>query len=149
MQNYMLLRWLATQKRPVFIKRNMGSNIDEFLGAAEWVLSQNMCDPVLIERGSLTFHNHVRWDLSISMIPAVQTITKIPIIVDASHGTGRDDLVEPMTLAGIAAGANGFLIETHIHPEKSMSDAEQAVSLGQFKRINLKVDELNKLINEC
>jgi 3-deoxy-7-phosphoheptulonate synthase len=135
MQNYTLLRVLGATKRTVFLKRHPGSTLDEFLGAAEHLLTAGLCDPVLIERGSSTHMNHVRWDLSLSMIPAVQTITDIPIIVDASHGTGRRDLVKPMTLAGIAAGADGFLVEVHPLPEKSLSDSDQAYPLDQFESL--------------
>lgn len=139
MQNYTLLRILGASKRTVFLKRHPGSTLDEWLGAAEHLLTGGNCDPVLIERGSASHLNHVRWDLSISMIPAVQHITRIPIIVDASHGTGRRDLVVPMTLAGIAAGANGFLVETHTDPEKSISDAQQALPLSDFTDLFSKI----------
>lgn len=133
MQNYNLLRTLGSLKRPVFLKRHPGSTIDEWLGAAEHLLAGGPCDPILIERGSSTHMNHVRWDLSISVIPAIKAITNIPVIVDASHGTGRRDLVVPMTLAGIAAGADGFLVETHETPEKSISDSDQAYPLHKFE----------------
>lgn len=132
MQNYTLLKVLAQQKRPVFLKRNMGATLDEFLGAAEYILREKKADVVLIERGSSTHMNHVRWDLSLSIIPAIKAISNVPVIVDASHGTGRRDLVEPMTLAGIAAGASGFLVEVHPDPENSLSDADQAYPLDKF-----------------
>lgn len=135
MQNYPLLRMLSHRKRPVFLKRSVGSTIDEFLGAADWLLQQGTCDVILIERGSATNATHVRWDLSISMIPAVKAITKLPILVDASHGTGRRDLVIPMTLAGVAAGADGFLFETHPNPKESISDADQAISFYDAGRL--------------
>lgn len=136
MQNYQLLRKVGAYGRQTFLKRHPGATIDEFLGAAEHLLvSSPYVQPVLIERGSSSHSNHVRWDLSISMIPAVQELTDIPIIVDASHGTGRRDLVEPMTLAGVAAGANGILVETHPDPEKSLSDADQAVGFDTFMSI--------------
>jgi 3-deoxy-7-phosphoheptulonate synthase len=80
------------------------------------------------------------------MIPAVQALTDIPILVDASHGTGRRDLVEPMTLAGVAAGADGILVETHTDPEKSLSDADQAVSLDTFLSIIYRVDGIRKIM---
>jgi 3-deoxy-7-phosphoheptulonate synthase len=135
MQNYPLLRMLSHRKRPVFIKRGVGATIDEFLGSAEWLLQNGTCDVALIERGSATNATHVRWDLSISMIPAVKAITSLPILVDASHGTGRRDLVGPMTMAGIAAGADGLLLEAHPKPSESISDADQAVSLDQAAKI--------------
>lgn len=141
MQNYQLLHELAKSGKKIFLKRNMGSNLFEFLGAAEHILKvNNKAKIVLIERGSSTFMNHVRWDLSISLIPAIKQITQIPIIVDASHGTGRRDLVEPMTMAGLAAGADGFLVEVHKNPEKSLSDSDQAYPLSDlpifFNRVN-------------
>ena len=132
MQDYALLKELASSQRVVTLKRNMGATLDEFLGAAEY-LARGKCQPVLIERGGSTNLNHVRWDLSISLIAAVKQITEIPILVDASHGTGRRDLVEPMTLAGIAAGADGFLVEVHPDPEKSLSDADQALPLRRYE----------------
>lgn len=135
MQNYPLLRMLSHRKRPVFLKRAPGATIDEFLGSAEWLLQNGTCDVTLIERGSATNATHVRWDLSISMIPAIKAITDLPILVDASHGTGRRDLVRPMTLAGIAAGADGFLVETHPDPANSLSDADQAYPLAEFGRL--------------
>lgn len=146
MQNYTLLKKVAEYGKQTFLKRGTGNTIDEFLGAAEYLLKYGpMCDPVLIERGSSTNAKHVRWDLSISMIPAIKLITTIPILVDASHGTGRSDLVSHMTLAGIAAGADGCLVETHIDPDKSLSDKEQAIDLNDFKILSNKI----KKIREC
>lgn len=143
MQNYTLLRKVAAYGKQTFLKRHPGATLDEWLGAAEHLLSASqIVEPVLIERGSSTHANHVRWDLSISMIPAAKALTKIPIIVDGSHGTGRRDLVRPMTLAGVAAGADGILIETHPDPEASLSDADQALSFDQF---SLTVKDVFKL----
>jgi 3-deoxy-7-phosphoheptulonate synthase len=144
MQNYSLLRELAQSKKKVFLKRSPGATLDEFLGSAEHLLTGN-CEPILIERGSSTHANHVRWDLSISMIPAIQQITKMPIICDASHGTGRRDLVTPMALAGVAAGADGLLIEVHTTPEKSLSDADQAITPSEFKSLMTKVNTIKEL----
>lgn len=145
MQNYTLLKKLSQYKRKVFIKRNPGSTMDELLGACEYLLSGN-CEPVIIERGSSSFMNHVRWDLSISIIPAIKSICEIPVIVDGSHGTGRRDLVEPMILAGVAAGASGLLCEVHTEPDKSLSDAEQAVSPESFETIMKKVSKVREAI---
>lgn len=145
MQNYSLLRRLGRYNKQVFLKRHPGCTLDEWLGSAEHLLVEGNCHPVLIERGSSTHANHVRWDLSISMIPAIQKITQIPIVVDASHGTGRRDLVGPMTLAGVAAGANGVLVEVHPEPEKSLSDADQAINPESFSKLMNKV----KRVREC
>jgi len=146
MQNYTLLKIVGSLGKPVFLKRHPGSTLDEWLGAAEYILSSGCKELYLIERGSVSHVSHVRWDLSISMIPAVQAITNIPILVDASHGTGRRDLVPPMTLAGIAAGANGCLIETHPYPKDSLSDADQSLGFSEFKILNEKIKQLRKVL---
>lgn len=148
MQNYKLLRMLGTFEKPVFLKRHPGTTLDEFLGAAEHLLVGGVTELYLIERGSSTHLNHVRWDLSISMIPAVQTITKIPVLCDASHGTGRRDLVVPMTLAGVAAGADGILVEVHTDPEHSFSDADQAINPETFKNLMLNVEKIRQIVKE-
>jgi 3-deoxy-7-phosphoheptulonate synthase len=140
MQNYQLLRFLGREAgvRQIFLKRHPGSTMDEWLGAAEHILegargSSSFPQIVLIERGSVGHMNHVRWDLSISIIPAVHELNpKLQVIVDGSHGTGRRDLVEPMTLAGVAAGANGVLVEVHPKPDLSLSDADQAITPTAF-----------------
>lgn len=139
MQNYVLLRKLGACGKPVFLKRHPGTTLDEWLGAAEHILTSGCKELYLIERGSVSHVNHVRWDLSLSMIPAVQEICQVPIIVDGSHGTGRRDLVARMTLAGVAAGANGLLCEVHQNPEKSLSDADQAIQPSDFRKLMEKV----------
>jgi len=146
MQNYQLLRTLGYYKKPVFLKRHPGSTIDEFLGAAEHLLVGGVNELTLIERGSSGHSSHVRWDLSISMIPAVKAITALPILVDPSHGTGRRDLVWPMALAGIAAGADGALIEFHENPELSLSDSDQAISIYEFQTLMEKIKELRGVL---
>ncbi len=149
MQNYKLLRMLGSFGKPVFLKRHPGSTLNEWLGSAEHLLTGGVTELYLIERGSSTHMDHTRWDLSISMIPAVQAITQIPIIVDGSHGTGRRDLVEPMTLAGVAAGANGLLVEIHKDPANSLSDPDQAISYGSFKKLMGKVNAVRNAVKGC
>lgn len=139
MQNYTLLTELAMTGKTIFLKRNPGSTMDEWLGSAEYII-KNGGHPVLIERGSSTHMNHVRWDLSISIIPAVKTVTRVPIVVDASHGTGRRDLVRWMTMAGVAAGADGCLVEVHSDPENSLSDADQAVCPLEYQMLMERVN---------
>lgn len=148
MQNYTLLRKLGEYDKPVFLKRSPGATLDELLGAAEHLLVGGVKDLTLVERGGASILNHVRWDLSISMIPAIQRITEIPIIVDASHGTGRRDLVIPMTLAGVAAGADGILVEVHTEPEKSLSDADQAIDPEMFEKLMKKINVVRSAIND-
>lgn len=145
MQNYGLLRALRGMGKPVFLKRNMGATLDEFLGAADYLACKG-CPVILVERGSSTHMNHVRWDLSVSIIPAIKRMTQIPVIIDPSHGTGRRDLVEAMTLAGVAAGADGFMIEVHPDPEKSISDADQALGLDRLKPLIQKTKAVRKAL---
>jgi 3-deoxy-7-phosphoheptulonate synthase len=133
-QNYALLEELGKTDRVVTLKRGHGQTLDEFLGSAEYLLRGGKCKPVLIERGGVSFLNHVRWDLSISLIAAVKKICDVPILVDASHGTGRSDLVIPMTMAGLAAGADGFLMEVHPNPSQSISDSEQALTIDTLQK---------------
>lgn len=146
MQNYTLLRTLGAYDKPIFLKRHPGSTLDEWLGAAEHLLAGGAKEIYLIERGSSTHMNHVRHDLSLSLIGAVKALTKIPVIVDASHGTGRADLVESMTLAGVAAGAGGVLIEVHAEPAKSMSDADQALDPETFKKLMKKIKQIREVL---
>lgn len=135
MQNYTLLRTLGAYEKPVFLKRNPGATIDEWLGSAEHLLVGGVEELYLIERGSSSNATHVRWDLSLSLIPAVKALSKVPVIVDAAHGTGRRDLVGPMSLAGIAAGAAGLLVEVHETPEQSLSDPDQAITPSDFNQL--------------
>ena len=133
-QGYALLKEISKTDKTVTLKRGTGMTVDEFLGAAEYLLEGN-CKPILIERGSVSYHNHVRWDLSVSVIAAIKCETNLPIIVDASHGSGRRDLVWRLTMAGLGAGADGFLVEVHPEPDKSLSDSEQAFPLEEFKEV--------------
>ena len=146
MQNYTLLKVAAQTGKTIFLKRHPGSTLDEWLGSAEYILKYGGY-PVLIERGSSTHATHVRWDLSISMIPAVHAINpNMPIVVDGSHGTGRRDLVPSMTLAGVAAGANGCLVEVHTDPKNSLSDADQAIDPTTFQQLMNQVRGFRKAL---
>jgi len=135
MQNYPLLIEAGKLGKTITLKRHVGATLDEFLGAAEYILKSGMSKLILIERGSATYHNHVRWGVDISVIAHVAKHTRVPILVDASHGTGRRDLVEPVLKAGLAGGAAGFLVETHPNPSLSVSDAEQAYPLAGIKEL--------------
>jgi len=131
-QHYALLEELGRQGKPVFLKRGTWQKLDELLGAIEYLFKGGNTDVAVIERGSVSFVDHVRWDLSISMIAKLKQLTRVPVIVDACHGTGDRSIVKAMTLAGVAAGADGFLCETHYDPDGSLSDGEQSVSLEEF-----------------
>lgn len=145
-QNYQLLNALGSSGKPVFLKRNMGSTIDEWLGSAEYVLKAGCNELYLIERGSSTYHQDVRWVPTVHMIPSIKSICDIPVIWDASHSCGRRDIVPSVCLAGVAAGADGVLIECHTDPEKSLSDADQAIRIDQLRPLMDKINIIRGVI---
>jgi 3-deoxy-7-phosphoheptulonate synthase len=132
MQNFSLLRRAGRSQRPVLLKRGMSSTLEEFLMAAEYILSEGNYQVILCERGVRTFSDHSRNTLDLSVVPAVQKLSHLPIIVDPSHGTGKRDRVHPMALASIAAGAAGLLVEVHPTPDRALSDGHQSLHPAQF-----------------
>jgi len=145
-QHYQLLRTLGQYNKPIFLKRNTGCTVDEVLGSCEHLLVGGAKEIYIIERGSSTFHTDVRWAPMPHIIPSIKSICDIPVIMDASHSTGRRDLVPSMTLAGVAAGADGVLIEVHDNPEKSLSDADQAIDLNTFKDLIDKINSIRRIV---
>lgn len=146
-QNYTLLKEVGKSKKPVFLKRNMGMTVDEFLGSANYILNAGCKELYLIERGSSTYHNDCRWTPSVHIIPSINSICNIPVIWDASHACGRRDIVPQVCLAGVAAGANGILIETHYDPENSLSDSDQALHINEYESLMKKVKNVRSAIN--
>ncbi|MEJ2635395.1 MAG: 3-deoxy-7-phosphoheptulonate synthase [Calditrichia bacterium] len=140
MQNYKLLKAVGKHKKPVLLKRGMSANLNEFLMSAEHIMTEGNDRIVLCERGIRTFVEYSRNTLDLNVVPAVKQVSHLPIIVDPSHGTGRRDLIEPMSLAALAAGADGLIIEVHPHPDKSWSDPEQALSPEMFTRLMRKIN---------
>jgi 3-deoxy-7-phosphoheptulonate synthase len=145
-QNYVLLREVGMSGKPVFLKRHHGSTVDEWLGAADQILNAGCKDLRLIERGTSTLHNDCRWTSTPHTIPSVGSISALQVIMDASHGTGRRDMVPPMTLAGVAAGASGILVEVHPEPDKSISDADQGIDFETFSILIKKVHKVRSAI---
>jgi 3-deoxy-7-phosphoheptulonate synthase len=135
MQNYMLLDEVGRTRKPVVLKRGMSATIEEWLLAAEYVLSQGNRNVILCERGVRTFEKLTRNTMDISAIPLIRQISHLPIISDPSQGTGRRDLVGPMTLASVAAGTDALLIEVHPNPDEALKDGAQSLTLDQFKRL--------------
>jgi 3-deoxy-7-phosphoheptulonate synthase len=135
MQNFSLLRRAGRSKKPVLLKRGMSSTLEEFLMAAEYILAEGNYNVVLCERGVRTFADHTRNTLDLSVVPAVQSLSHLPIIVDPSHSTGKRDKVIPMSLASIAAGASGLIIEVHPTPERALSDGYQSLDPRQFTEL--------------
>jgi 3-deoxy-7-phosphoheptulonate synthase len=132
MQNFSLLRRAGRSRKPVLLKRGMSATLEEFLMAAEYILSEGNYQVILCERGVRTFSDHSRNTLDLCVVPAVQKLSHLPIIVDPSHGTGRRDRVHSMALAAIAAGAAGLLVEVHPSPDRALSDGAQSLYPEQF-----------------
>ncbi len=132
MQNFPLLKRVGLSAKPVFLKRGMCATLDEWLMAAEYVLSGGNRNVVLCERGVRTFADHTRNTLDLSVIPPVKQLSHLPIVVDPSHGTGKRAYVAPMALAGLAAGADGLMVEIHPEPDKALSDGAQSLNFDQF-----------------
>ncbi len=135
MQNFSLLRRAGRARKPILLKRGMSSTLEEFLMAAEYVLSEGNYQVILCERGVRTFADHTRNTLDLSVVPAVQSLSHLPIIVDPSHGTGKRDKVLPMALAAVAAGASGLIVEVHPNPDRALSDGYQSLYPDQFQEL--------------
>ncbi len=135
MQNFSLLRRAGRSRLPVLLKRGMSSTLDEFLMAAEYILSEGNYQVILCERGVRTFADHTRNTLDLSVVPAVERLSHLPIIVDPSHGTGKRDKVLPMARAAVAAGADGLMIEVHPNPDLALSDGYQSLYPAQFREL--------------
>ncbi len=132
MQNFKLLTEVGKLDKPVMLKRGMSATIQEFLLSAEYIATEGNRKIILCERGIRTYETETRNTLDLSAVPLLKQLSHLPVFVDPSHGTGRWDLVAPMALAGIAAGADGLLIEVHSHPEVALSDGPQSLKPKKF-----------------
>ena len=132
MQNFSLLKRAGRSRLPIFLKRGMSATLDEFLMAAEYIVSEGNQAVFLCERGVRTFGDHSRNTLDLAIVPAVKSLSHLPILVDPSHGTGRRDKVLPMARAAIAAGSDGIMVEVHNDPDRALSDGPQALLPEQF-----------------
>jgi 3-deoxy-7-phosphoheptulonate synthase len=146
MQNYSLLKRAGQLRKPVLIKRGLSATLEEFLMSAEYVMSEGNYEVILCERGVRTFTDHTRNTLDLSIIPAVQRVSHLPILVDPSHGTGKRDSVLPMARAAVAAGADGILVEVHDHPEKALSDGPQSIYPGQFASMMNELEQIARVV---
>lgn len=135
MQNFALLKRAGEVKKPVLLKRGISSTIQEFLMAAEYILSEGNYDVVLCERGIRTFETATRFTLDLNAIPVIKKLSHLPIIVDPSHGTGHWEYVTAMAKAGIACGADGLMIEVHMRPEVAFSDGIQSLKPAMFRQL--------------
>jgi 3-deoxy-7-phosphoheptulonate synthase len=139
MQNFSLLKRAGRAKKPVLLKRGMSATLEEFLMAAEYILSEGNYNVILCERGVRTFADHTRNTLDLSVIPAVKRLSHLPIIVDPSHGTGKRDKVTPLARAAVAVGADGLIVEVHPNPERALSDGYQSLFPDQFDELMAQV----------
>jgi 3-deoxy-7-phosphoheptulonate synthase len=146
MQNFSLLKRAGRLKKPVLLKRGMSATLEEFLMAAEYILSEGNYNVILCERGVRTFADHTRNTLDLSVIPAVRRLSHLPIIVDPSHGTGKRDKVIPLARAAVAVGADGLIVEVHPNPDRALSDGYQSLYPGQFEELMEQVTSIAGVI---
>lgn len=146
MANFQLLTELGYTKKPVLLKRGMGATIEELLMAAEYILRTGNSQVILCERGIRTFEDYTRNTVDISAIPAVHSLSHLPIIVDPSHGAGKRELVAPLAKAAMAAGADGVMIEIHPCPEEALCDGPQSLTLEEFSQLMIELSALGDAI---
>lgn len=148
MDNYELLKEVGKTNKPVILKRNMSATLEEFLLAAEYILSVGNEQVILCERGIRTFETYTRNTLDILAVPAIKELTHLPIIVDPSHSTGKSSLVPAASKAALAAGADGLLVEVHPNPQKSFSDGKQSLNIPSFTTLIKELNEMASLLNK-
>jgi 3-deoxy-7-phosphoheptulonate synthase len=142
MQNFSLLREAGKSGKPILLKRGMYSTLEEWLNCAEYILAEGNDKVIVCERGVRTFETFTRNTLDLSMIPAVHAESRLPIMIDPSHGTGIKYMIEPMSLAAIAAGADGLEIEVHVDPPSALSDKDQQLTPDEFKAMMKRLQAL-------
>ncbi|WP_416175561.1 3-deoxy-7-phosphoheptulonate synthase [Clostridium sp.] len=143
MQNFSLLKELGKTRKPILLKRGLSATIEELLMSAEYIMSEGNKNVILCERGIRTFENYTRNTLDLSAIPAIKKLSHLPVIVDPSHAAGLWWMVEPLSKAAVAVGADGLIIEVHNDPENALSDGQQSITPKRFKKL---MSNINKLI---
>ncbi len=146
MQNYSLLKRAGRARKPVLIKRGMSATLEELLMAAEYVMSEGNYNVILCERGVRTFADHTRNTLDLSLIPAVQRLSHLPIVVDPSHGTGKRNKVTPLSRAAVAVGADGLIVEVHHDPDRALSDGIQSLYPDQFDQLMEQIRQIAPVV---
>ena len=141
MQNFTLLTELGKQDKPVMLKRGIAATISEWIGASDYIAKEGNNKIIMCERGIRTYNDYTRNTLDLAAVPIVQSKTNFPVIVDPSHGTGVRELVKPMSLAAMACGADGLMIEVHPNPSKALSDGMQSLHFEEFEDL---MDSLRK-----
>jgi 3-deoxy-7-phosphoheptulonate synthase len=146
MQNFSLLKRAGRTKKPVMLKRGLSATLDEFLMAAEYIMSEGNYNVILCERGIRTFADHTRNTLDLSIVPAVQKRSHLPIIVDPSHGTGKRHKVTPLSRAAVAVGADGLMVEVHCDPDHALSDGAQSLYPDQLDELIAQVRQIAPVV---
>ncbi len=147
MQNFSLLKYVGQTRKPVLLKRGLSATLDELLLAAEYIMAEGNYDVILCERGIRTFAAHARNTLDLSIVPAIHNVSHLPVIVDPSHGTGRNYMVNPMARAGVAVGADGLIIEVHSNPEQALCDGAQALTPVQYLELVREVKAIHEALS--
>jgi 3-deoxy-7-phosphoheptulonate synthase len=148
MDNYELLKAVGKTNKPIILKRNMSATLEEFLLAAEYILSVGNEKVILCERGIRTFETYTRNTLDILAVPALKELTHLPVIVDPSHSTGKSSLVPAASKAALAAGADGLMIEVHPEPHLSYSDGQQSLDLPTFDKLIKELSDMALLLGK-
>ena len=146
MQNFSLLKRAGRSRLPVLLKRGLSATVDEWLLAAEYVMAEGNYNVILCERGVRTFAQHTRNTLDLAAVPAVQRLSHLPVVIDPSHGTGKNHMVTPLARAGVAVGADGLIIEVHNQPERALSDGAQSLTLEQYEQLVQEVRAIHGVI---
>jgi 3-deoxy-7-phosphoheptulonate synthase len=146
MQNFSLLKRAGRSRLPVLLKRGLSAMLDEWLLAAEYIMAEGNYNVILCERGVRTFAQHTRNTLDLAAVPAVQRISHLPVVIDPSHGTGKNHMVTPLARAGVAVGADGLIIEVHNQPERALSDGAQSLTLEQYAQLAREVLAIHGVI---
>ncbi len=147
MQNFELLKEVGRTNKPVLLKRGLMSTINEWLMSAEYILSNGNMNVILCERGIRTFETATRNTLDISAVPTVKALTHLPVVVDPSHGTGKKNIIDAMSRAAVAAGADGILIEVHPKPEEALSDGEQSLLPAEYEKLVISLKKVAKSVD--
>jgi len=147
MQNFSLLKRAGRASKPVLLKRGIAATLEEFLMAAEYIMSEGNYNVVLCERGVRTFADHTRNTLDLSVVPAVHRLSHLPILVDPSHGTGKRNKVIPLSRAAAAVGADGLMVEVHHDPDRALSDGMQSIFPDQFDELMAEVRQIAAVLH--
>lgn len=148
MQNFGLLKAVGRAGKPVMLKRGLAATIDEWLNAAEYIMNEGNPNVILCERGIRTYETYTRNTFDISAIPAIKHLSHLPIIADPSHGTGKWRMIKPVSLASIAAGADGFIIEVHPNPARALSDGPQSLTPENYRDLMASVQKLSRFMKD-